>query len=182
LFSSASDVKAIAEAQEAENFNIAASRPGDETGPLKAVNQPSSSFNQSQLAQVISHEDDSRHVDAANTDLPPYGEQRDVVGIVEEASESSRQALHEEPAVNVATPAMSSDAQARTKRRRKNSVSAQDLDAEIESETGSRTPQRKRLRNSQVDDGSKVDSALNNPPSLVSTPGAKRYNFRPTTM
>jgi hypothetical protein len=115
-------------------------------------------------------------------DLPPYEEQRDVVGIVEEAAESSRQGLHEEPAVNVATPAMSIDTQTRAKRRRQNSVSAQDLDSEIESETGSRTPRRKRLRKSQVDDGSKVDSALKNPPSLVSTPGGKRYNFRPTTM
>jgi hypothetical protein len=156
--------------------------PGDEAGPLKKVNQPSSSINQSQLAQVISHEDDSRHVDAANTDLPPYGEQHDVVGIVEEASESCRQALHEEPAVNVATPAMSIDTQARTKRRRLNSGSAQDPDAEIESEIGSRSPRRKRLRNSQIEDGSKFDSALHNPSSVVTTPGAKRYNFRPTTM
>jgi hypothetical protein len=182
LFSSASDVKAIAEAQEAETLNITASRPGDEADPLKAVNQPSSSFNQSQLAQVISHEDDSLHVDAANTDLPPYGEQHDVVGIVEEASESSRQGLHEEPAVNVATPAMSIDTQTGSKRRRQNSVSAQDPDAEIESETGSRTPRRKRLRKSQVEDGSKFNSALNNRSSLMTTPGAKRYNFRPTTM
>jgi len=182
LFSSASDVKAIAEAQEAETLNITASRPGDEADPLKAVNQPSSSFNQSQLAQVISHEDDSLHVDAANTDLPPYGEQHDVVGIGEEASESSRQGLHEEPAVNVATPATSIDTQTGTKRRRQNSGSAQDPDAEIESETGSRTPRRKRLRNSQVEDGSKFNSALNNRSSLMTTPGAKRYNFRPTTM
>jgi hypothetical protein len=115
-------------------------------------------------------------------DLPPYGEQHDVVAIVEEASESSRQALHEEPAVNAATPAMSIDTQTGTKRRRRNSGSAQDPDAEIESETGSRTPRRKRLRNSQVEDGSKFNSALNNPSSLMTTPGAKRYNFRPTTM
>jgi len=152
----------------------------EELEPQQDANAPSSSFNQSQLGQVVGTTEDGpkfkrtrsikRVVEEANAFMGRRGEETEI-------SESNRNPSNVEDFTT--PPAASAD----TRRKKRGRGNLEDDESKLpEAEIHGSTQRKKRIKDILVENETNGDSPADTPHGRALTPAAKRYNFRPTTM
>lgn len=185
LFTSPSSLKTILGAPEGENEDAM----GDDSNLNQLANRPSTSFTQSQLGQVVGTDEGPRSkrtrstmeavVEGGNPVVRPEGGGS---GTIEEVSQVDGERQNGLDATVMTTPLAGPDVRTGKKRQRQLRSPEEGGNKLTDAEAVGTTQRKKKIKDILVETETDADTPLQTPHSSVSTPAAKRYNFRSTTL